>query len=226
MNTWKNKRSRFQLFIKTFSQPWLFLPITYLLLKTLTQANLNKYKVIHNLRPLDFNESLNINLYLISYILFLTIFIFVMTKKFRFDSFYLVVLGPTIDCSSRIADIFYFQGSVSIQVASFLHLAFSSLWCLGIYLPLNVLWSELSKNFVDGFETTGAGCLLGLYNIAVFTNNWVSGKFLEVFDVREGYLERLQSFQIFWISVQILFVTSSVLFFWIKEPRWKVKNKL
>ena len=167
---------------------------------------------------IDFNNNLNYDIYLISFILFLVLFLIIMGLKIKFDSSYLVIIGSALSCLSSLISAVYFKGEFSVPYLSVLHVTFSSLYLLGIYIPLCVVWSGLSKSFVDGFETTGAGCLMGLYNLGLFANYWLAQVFLNFFDVKPSYLRRLDKVEVSFICVQIFLVGFSFLFVCFKEP--------
>ena len=141
-----------------------------------------------------------------------------MSIKFKFDSSYLVMLGPTLSCIGSFISAYYFRAALSLQRAVAISSCSTSLGFLSTYLPLCVLWSQLSKSFVDGFETTGAACLMGFYNLGLYANYWFVDFFLDFYDVKLGYLERLDKVDVSFIYAQILLAGLSFLFFCFKEP--------
>ena len=154
---------RFTIFIRRLKRPWFFLPIIFLFFNMLTKANLNIFYDALMEQQSNLSYPMQRSLHLIAKFLFSGIFLIVTLGKLKFDSSYLIIMGPMIRCLSNILFTIFLKVNLSETVASFPFVLTSSMSYLGVYLPLCLVWSQLSSSFVDGFETTGAGlCVFGV----------------------------------------------------------------
>ena len=209
------------------TQPWFILPILFAYLNMLTLTTLNNYYQIIMQHQIGFTLSLQKELYFITQIIFLAIFITLFTRTLKFDVSYLIMLAPMIRCLSNILFTLFFKFNLTEKVASALFIVTSLMSFLGVYVPLCLVWSKLSKRFVDGFETTGVAlCVFGFFNCSSLANSWICQQFLDWYEVKPGYLERLNGFLIVLICLQLALSLLSFLFFCAKEPRASILKKI
>ena len=225
MNTWSKKRTRFWLYLNTFSQPWFFLPIVFAFLNLLTASNIFQFNAYLQLKLLGWNASLSYLLLIVSNVLFLTILLVLMTRKFRFDSSYLVMIGPALNCLETLVDLFQMVYPVSITTASVLYLLRNSLISLAVFVPFCTLWSQLSRRFVDGFETTGAAFLTAICDLGPLANFWLVKELVGWSNAKPGYLRRFLGVDISFLCLEIILVFFSFSFFLSKEARRLIKIK-
>ena len=222
MNTWINKKTRFRIFLRRLKRPWFFLPILFLLLNMITRADLNIYYNAIMEKQGILSEYMQKSLHLIAEFIFFMIFLIITLGTMRFDSSYLIM----IRCLSNLIFTLFLKDRLSETTASFVFVLTSLMSYLGVYFPLCLVWSQLSSRFVDGFETTGVGlCVFGVYNFGLLSNSWISQQLLALFEVKSGYLERLDGFFISMISIQVVLSFFSFLFFLMKEPRSSILKK-
>ena len=226
MNTWVNKRVRFIIFLRRLKQRWFSLPILFLFLNVLTQTTLNNFylEVIQGINGFTYwFQSL---LYLISQLIFFILFLLLSGTTLRFSSSYVIIMGPMIRCVSNIFFTLLLKLDLSLAASSVLFVVSSLMSYLGVYIPLCFVWSQISRRFVDGFESTGAGlCVFGVFNLGLLSNSRLSQQVLDWFEVKPGYLRRLDGFLISMISLQIVLSLFSFSFFLPKEPRSAIQRK-
>ena len=159
--------------------------------------------------------------------IFLVIFLVNLTRTIKFDISYLIIMGPMIRCLSNLMFTLLLKGNLSARAATFFYVLTSTMTFQGLSIPLCLVWSTSSKRLVDGFETTGvAVCVFSILNLGVFLNSLICEDLVDWFEVKLGYLERLDGYFILTISVQILLCLVSFLFFWVKEPSASIRSKL
>ena len=218
VNLWKNKKNRFKLYLNTLSKPWFFLPLSFVILNSLISTNLDNFNNIIMLSILDFDQNLETWMNLLGNCIFTMFYFAVMTSSFAVDSNYLMVLGPTIGCLFNFFLSFsLYSTDASQTMNSIMTVLFNVVSNFGLLIPLGVLWSRLSKHFVDGFETTGAGIMAGMYDLGVIGSYWLSGEVMEHFQVKVGYFQRMQGPLIGFISAEIVLILCSFLFLY-KKP--------
>ena len=198
---------------------WFLLPLLYIGINSLMITNLDNLHNLVLLSLIDFNNTLSTWLGIISNYSFAIVYLVVMISSFAADTYYLMILAPGIGCVFNFFLCFsLYSPKASILTNSVSIVVFILAWTFSHFLPLGVAWSRLSKHFVDGFETTGASILAGVYDLGVTGSYSLSSKVLEVSGVKPGYLERLKGPLVFWVSAQVILILVSP-FFLHKKPK-------
>ena len=141
-----------------------------------------------------------------------------MISQFSTDTNYLIMIGPVISCLWQFSVSFLL---FPLNIPTFFKYFFA-IFCYFAnnscaLIPLAVLWSKFSRHFVDGFETTGATILIGIYDFGVLSSYWISDKIFRYYNIQPGYFSRLKTPIILFCSAEIFLSAFSFLFLF-KKP--------
>ena len=218
-NNWKHKKNRLKHYFKTLSNSWFYLPVIFIGLNCLTVTNLDNYNNLTLLITVDFDHKLVTLMKFVGNLLFVIVFVSIMTSSFSGDSRYLILLAPAVACLFNFfMSLALFSPETTLTTNSILLSLCNFCIDFGLHIPLAMLWSQLSKHFVDGFETTGASIMVSIYDFGVLLSYFISDPIMKTFQVDRGYMERLKGPLICFIVIDFLFILNSVLFLHKRPP--------